>query len=61
MTQYQLFATTPKAMEGILATEIEALGGKQVKQKMAGVAFQGDLAMGVFVVAYRQPRFSAVE
>ncbi|MCQ8129655.1 bifunctional 23S rRNA (guanine(2069)-N(7))-methyltransferase RlmK/23S rRNA (guanine(2445)-N(2))-methyltransferase RlmL [Methylomonas rivi] len=45
MSQYQLFATTPKAMEGILAAEIEALGGQQVQQKMAGVAFQGDLAM----------------
>lgn len=45
MTQYQLFATTPKAMEGILAAEIEALGGKQVQQKMAGVAFLGDMAM----------------
>ena len=45
MTQYQLFATTPKAMEGILAAEIEALGGKQVQQKMAGVAFQGDLEL----------------
>ncbi|WP_297324973.1 bifunctional 23S rRNA (guanine(2069)-N(7))-methyltransferase RlmK/23S rRNA (guanine(2445)-N(2))-methyltransferase RlmL [Nitrosomonas sp.] len=45
MTQYQLFATTPKAMEGILANEIQALGGKNVQQKMAGVAFQGDLAM----------------
>jgi len=45
MTQYQLFATTPKAMEGILAAEIETLGGQQVQQKMAGVAFQGDLAM----------------
>lgn len=45
MTHYQLFATTPKAMEGILANEIEALGGHNVQQKMAGVAFQGDLAM----------------
>jgi len=45
MNQYQLFATTPKAMEGILAAEIEALGGRHVQQKMAGVAFQGDLAM----------------
>ena len=45
MTDYQLFATTPKAMEGILATEIEALGGRNVQQKMAGVAFQGDLAL----------------
>lgn len=45
MTQYQLFATTPKAMEGILANEISALGGHDVHQKLAGVAFQGDLAM----------------
>lgn len=45
MTSYQLFATTPKAMEGILAAEIEALGGQNVQQKMAGVAFQGDLSM----------------
>lgn len=45
MTSYQLFATTPKAMEGILAAELEALGGEQVQQKMAGVAFKGDLAM----------------
>ncbi len=45
MTQYQLFATTPKAMEGILASEIEALGGQNVQQKLAGVAFVGDLAL----------------
>lgn len=43
MTRYQLFATTPKAMEGLLATEIESLGGQNVQQKMAGVAFQGEL------------------
>ena len=45
MTQYQLFATTPKAMEGILANEITALGGQNIQHKMAGVAFQGDLAL----------------
>ncbi|PSJ16427.1 bifunctional 23S rRNA (guanine(2069)-N(7))-methyltransferase RlmK/23S rRNA (guanine(2445)-N(2))-methyltransferase RlmL [Nitrosomonas supralitoralis] len=45
MTHYQLFATTPKAMEGILANEISALGGQEIHQKLAGVAFQGDLAM----------------
>ena len=45
MTSYQLFATTPKAMEGILATELEALGAQQIQHKMAGVAFKGDLAM----------------
>lgn len=32
-------------MEGILANEIQVLGGQNVQQKMAGVAFQGDLAM----------------
>lgn len=32
-------------MEGILANEIQMLGGKNVQQKMAGVAFQGDLAV----------------
>jgi 23S rRNA (guanine2445-N2)-methyltransferase / 23S rRNA (guanine2069-N7)-methyltransferase len=45
MTQYQLFATTPKAMEGILANEIKALGGQNVREKMAGVSFDGDLAL----------------
>lgn len=45
MIQYQLFATTPKAMEGILAAEIQSLGAKNVQHKMAGVAFQGDLTM----------------
>ena len=32
-------------MEGILANEIEAIGGKNVQHKMAGVAFQGDMAL----------------
>jgi 23S rRNA (guanine2445-N2)-methyltransferase / 23S rRNA (guanine2069-N7)-methyltransferase len=45
MKKYQLFATTPKAMEGILANEIQAFGGKNVQQKVAGVAFQSDLAL----------------
>ncbi len=45
MTLYPLFATTPKAMEGLLAAEIEGLGGQNVQQKLAGVAFRGDLAM----------------
>ena len=43
MTLYPLFATTPKAMEGLLANEIQSLGGLNVQQKMAGVAFQGTL------------------
>lgn len=45
MSCFTLFATTPKAMEGILATEIVALGGHNVQQKLAGVTFQGDLAL----------------
>lgn len=44
MTDYSLFATTPKAMEGLLAEEIAGLGGRQIQPTLAGVAFQGDLA-----------------
>lgn len=43
MTLYPLFATTPKAMEGLLANEIQSLGGLNVQHKMAGVSFQGTL------------------
>ncbi|TRW98520.1 bifunctional 23S rRNA (guanine(2069)-N(7))-methyltransferase RlmK/23S rRNA (guanine(2445)-N(2))-methyltransferase RlmL [Candidatus Methylobacter oryzae] len=43
MPTYQLFATTPKAMETILSDELQALGIKNIKATMAGVAFQGDL------------------
>ncbi|UJP05384.1 MAG: bifunctional 23S rRNA (guanine(2069)-N(7))-methyltransferase RlmK/23S rRNA (guanine(2445)-N(2))-methyltransferase RlmL [Nitrosomonas sp.] len=45
MKHYQLFATAPKAVEEILAREIQVLGGQNIRQKMAGVAFEGDLAM----------------
>lgn len=55
MTQYALFATAPKALEGILANEIRALGGQNVKEKLAGVAFDGDLAL-----AYRVCLWSRV-
>ncbi|MFA6053259.1 MAG: bifunctional 23S rRNA (guanine(2069)-N(7))-methyltransferase RlmK/23S rRNA (guanine(2445)-N(2))-methyltransferase RlmL [Methylobacter sp.] len=43
MPTYQLFATTPKAMETILTDELRALGVNNIKATMAGVAFQGDL------------------
>ena len=43
MSTYQLFATTPKAMETILTEELQTLGIKNIKATMAGVAFQGDL------------------
>ena len=45
MTKYQLFASTPKAMENILADELTQLGAEDVQPKMAGVTFQGDLEM----------------
>jgi len=43
MPTYTLFATTPKAMETILSDELQALGIKNIKPTMAGVAFEGDL------------------
>ena len=45
MKEYQLFASTPKAMENILADELKELGAKDVHPKLAGVSFQGDLEM----------------
>jgi 23S rRNA (guanine2445-N2)-methyltransferase / 23S rRNA (guanine2069-N7)-methyltransferase len=45
MTKYQLFATTPKAMEDILAGELKQLGAENVQPKMAGVSFEGNLEM----------------
>ena len=43
MPTYQLFATTPKAMETLLGDELRALGITNIKATLAGVAFQGDL------------------
>ena len=43
MPTYQLFATTPKAMETILTDELKSLGINDIKATMAGVGFQGDL------------------
>jgi len=43
MSTYQLFATTPKAMETILTEELQSLGINNIKATMAGVGFQGDL------------------
>ena len=43
MPTYQLFATTPKAMETLLGDELHALGIANIKATLAGVAFQGDL------------------
>ena len=43
MPIYSLFATTPKAMEDLLAAELKSLGIDNIKPTIAGVAFQGDL------------------
>ena len=43
MSNYSLFATTPKAMETLLTDELRALGMSHIKATMAGVAFEGDL------------------
>ncbi len=49
------FATTPKALEGILTDELRALGISEFKATTAGVAFSGDLEM-----AYRVCLWSRV-
>jgi len=43
MTDFQFFATAPKAMEDILATELKQLGARNVKTALAGVAFEGSI------------------
>jgi len=43
MPSYSLFASTPKAMENLLAEELQSLGIHNIKTTTAGVAFQGDL------------------
>ncbi len=43
MPSYSLFATTPKALEDLLALELRTLGITQAKATVAGVSFQGDL------------------
>jgi 23S rRNA (guanine2445-N2)-methyltransferase / 23S rRNA (guanine2069-N7)-methyltransferase len=41
----QLFATTPKGLELLLVDELRALGAVDAAEKLAGVAFTGDLAL----------------
>ncbi len=41
---YSLFASTPKATEELLVTELKTLGAESIKATIAGVSFQGDLA-----------------
>ncbi|GAB1259579.1 bifunctional 23S rRNA (guanine(2069)-N(7))-methyltransferase RlmK/23S rRNA (guanine(2445)-N(2))-methyltransferase RlmL [Aurantivibrio plasticivorans] len=45
---FDLFATCPKGLESLLLAEIDALGGQNVRETVAGVSFQGDCT-----VAYR--------
>jgi len=53
MTLYPLFATTPKAMENLLADEISALGGQDIRLTVAGVSLGfGDSLSCLFMVAH---------
>jgi 23S rRNA (guanine2445-N2)-methyltransferase / 23S rRNA (guanine2069-N7)-methyltransferase len=52
---HHFFATTPKALEGILTDELRSLGITELKATIAGVAFSGDLEM-----AYRVCLWSRV-
>ncbi len=52
---HDFFATTPKALEGILTNELISLGVTHYKATTAGVAFSGDLAL-----AYRVCLWSRV-
>lgn len=42
----KFFATTAKGLELLLAEELRALGASDVAEKLAGVVFSGDLALG---------------
>jgi 23S rRNA (guanine2445-N2)-methyltransferase / 23S rRNA (guanine2069-N7)-methyltransferase len=44
MPNYSLFATTPKALEDLLADELRSLGASNIKTTVAGAYFEGDLA-----------------
>ena len=51
----RLFASAPRGIEPLLADELRALGGGNVKETRAGVTFDGDLAL-----AYRVCLWSRV-
>lgn len=44
----QYFATCPKGLEGLLNTELQQLGGDDIRETVAGVYFSGDIS-----IAYR--------
>ncbi|WP_421863552.1 bifunctional 23S rRNA (guanine(2069)-N(7))-methyltransferase RlmK/23S rRNA (guanine(2445)-N(2))-methyltransferase RlmL [Motiliproteus sp.] len=43
---FRFFATCPKGLETLLAEELAELGGLEIKTTVAGVFFQGELAVG---------------
>ncbi|MGE5700762.1 MAG: THUMP domain-containing class I SAM-dependent RNA methyltransferase [Deltaproteobacteria bacterium] len=45
MSAYTYFATTSKGLEGVLAEEIAALGGKRAAVSTGGVSFSGDRSL----------------
>lgn len=44
---YTFFASSPRHIEDMVATEISSLGGAQISPTHAGVSFVGDLEMGL--------------
>lgn len=55
MDDLALFATAPRGLEAILATELKGLGARRVRPQTAGVSFTGDLE-----IAYRACLWSRV-
>jgi len=45
MGTHRYFATTSKGLEPVLSDEVEALGGREVKPSVGGIAFSGDAAL----------------
>lgn len=41
---HQYFATCPKGLEGLLNTELQQLGGDDIRETVAGVYFSGDIS-----------------
>ena len=42
----KLFATCPRGVEGLLVTELAALGASEIRETVAGAAFGGTLETG---------------
>ncbi len=42
---HQYFATCPKGLEGLLNTELQQLGGEDIRETVAGVYFSGNISM----------------